>query len=319
MPTFWGEAVLVQTEIPYIAIAFGAFALLVGDKKGLPVVAGILLALANWIRPLALAYLLGMVVYLFIRRSPRRKYVFLLGSFLGTVMCIGAITYFHFGHFEYQSSTMGVNLIMGANDDANGNYNNICFEEGKIAYIHEETLQNMTYKEKNTFYTRLAVDWILKHPLQWVLLLPRKIFYLYGKAFSPFSYVFLPSDSRDEYPPLFLSSTEASQQRNVMDRFIDQWSRGELKLDSYLLIYGQLIYMGLVFGFLCGCIRLLKKKNYVSLLPLFTTFFIGSAMTIITVGISRYQVPYLPIFMVFTAFMLSDVRRRTIPDNSPPQ
>jgi hypothetical protein len=305
MPTFWGEVVLVRTEIPYIALAFGAFAFLVTDKKGLSVVAGILLALANWIRPLALAYLLGMIVYLLIRKSMKRMYVFLLGGFLSAIMCIGVVTYFHFGFFEYQSTTAGVNLIMGANDDADGSFNSTCFEKGKIAYVHEETLRNMTYKEKNALYTHLALEWILKNPLKWISLFPKKIFYLYGVTDLSFNYVFVPS------------VTESIQQGDGSLRayIVDHWFHGKREFGDYLLIYGQLVYMGLAFGFFCACIRFLKTKNYAPLLPLFIIFFVGSAMTLMTVGGSRYHIPYLPVFIAFTAFMLSDVCRRAVPDN----
>jgi hypothetical protein len=113
----------------------------------------------------------------------------------------------------------------------------------------------------------------------------QKIFYLYGVTDLSFNYVFVPS------------ITEAIQQGDGSLRayIIDHWFYGKREFGDYLPIYGQLVYMGLVFGFFCGCIRFLKTKNYALLLPLFMVFFAGSAMTLMTVGGSRYHLPYLPI------------------------
>jgi hypothetical protein len=294
-PVFLVETVLTRTEIPYMALALFSFAVLLLDRKPTFFAAGIILALANWIRPLALAYLIGMLVYLFIKKSNKIRYIFFISGFVLTILCIGAVSYYNSGYFVYQSTTSGVNLIMGANDDADGSYNAACFQKGKIAYLDEQTARNMSFKEHDAFWRGLAVSWILKHPLKWISLFPQKIFYMYGTEEFYSRFIFLPSS---------IDSSHTLYVKDMFQRII----HGHIYFPDIIMIYSQIIYMFLLAGFILGIISLYRDKNFIGLFPLFLIFFIGSAMTLVTVGGARYHIPYLPVFMAFTAVFVSKRR-----------
>jgi hypothetical protein len=82
--------------------------------------------------------------------------------------------------------------------------------------------------------------------------------------------------------------------------------QGDIHFADIVLIYSQITYMLLLSGFIFGVIDCIKDKNIKVLLPLFLIVFFGSTMTLITVGGARYHIPYLPIFMLFTASFISN-------------
>jgi hypothetical protein len=299
LPTFWGEIVSVRTEIPYTALSFLGFAVLLNGRKTTSFIAGVILALANWIRPLAIAYLIGMFVYLFLKKSKKNHYILLLSGFLVAISIIGTVTFFNFKHFVFQSSTAGVNLIMGANDDADGSYDDICFQEGKIAYLSRDALNKMSFKEKDKYYKDLTLSWIVKHPIKWLSLFPAKLFVMYSAELYTRA-VFFQADEDFALKELIL-----------------RWIRGNIQFPDIILIYCQLLYMFIFVMFCLNIISSFRTNTMVEKLPLLSIFLIGTMMTIITVGGARYHFPYLPIIMVFAALEIMStgrfVRQHMIP------
>jgi hypothetical protein len=281
----------------FTALAFLALAILLHDKKYAPVISGIILAMANWVRPLSLAYMVGMLIYLFIVKK-RKHIIKLLASFMLLIVCIGASAYFSSGYFVYQSTTSGVNLIMGANDDADGSYNTTCFQEGKIAYLDQDVLNNMTFTQRDSYYRKLAIQWIIKNPIKWILLFPKKIFYLYASADLTNNYVFVPSNNT------YLQS---------YNYILTHWFGNNREFGDYILMGGQLLHMFIVLGSIVGIIKLIKQKNIIGLVPLFSIIFIGSLMTLITVCSARFNIPYLPILMIFTAVGFVKITPGSVP------
>jgi hypothetical protein len=294
MPIFWSKVAIVGTDVIYTALAFLSFAILLRGKKYSPIVSGIILAVANWVRPLAPAFLLGMLIYLLIVKQ-KKQIVKLFAAFAVFVVLIGLFTYSNFGYFLFQSSTSGVNMIMGTNDDADGGVNKTCFQEGKIAYLNDNALKTMTFKQKDSYYRGLAVRWIMKHPIKWALLLPKKIFHMYAIEDLSHKYVFVPNLDID------LDSA---------GYIVNHWFANGRQFADYILMWGQLLYMITAIGFLAGIVILIKQRNILRFLPLFSIFFVGSFMTLVTVGGARYHIPYLPVFIIFTVACLSSLFRR---------
>lgn len=116
--TFWSEVVQLRTEIPFNAFAFAGLAVLFTDKKWSYPVAGLLLALANWIRPIALAFLIAAVCVVLLRNKKISHIATLVAGYAAAIVLIGSISLISSGHFVYQATTFGYNLIMSAyNDD----------------------------------------------------------------------------------------------------------------------------------------------------------------------------------------------------------
>jgi hypothetical protein len=302
MPILWGKVVIAGTDVIYTALAFLSFAILLREKKYGPIVSGIILAVANWVRPLAPAFLIGMLIHLLIVKK-KKQIVKLLAAFAVFVVSIGLFTYSNLGYFLFQSSTSGVNMIMGANDDADGGYNTTCFQEGKIAYLDDNTLKTMTFKHRDSYYRGLAVQWIMKHPIKWALLLPKKIFRMYAIEDLGHRYVFVPT-------------LDADSDSDSGSYIINHWFANNRQFGDYILMWGQLLYMITAIGFLAGTVILIKQRNILRFLPLFSMVFLGSFMTLVTFGAARFHIPYLPVFIIFTAACLSVLLRRINYDKS---
>ena len=122
LPALWGEAASSRTELCFMGLAFASLACAMEDGTGWHALSGVLMALCNWVRPL-MVILLPMTLLLLILRKKRLHCIaaYLLGA-AAVIATIGQATKSLSGYFIYQAQTMGVNMLMGNNDDADGSY-----------------------------------------------------------------------------------------------------------------------------------------------------------------------------------------------------
>lgn len=144
---------------------------------------GIVLALACNTRPIGLALLISISaisVFVFIQEkhiSPRILPA--IGSFFFTLLVIGGITKQNTGYFVPLPTNGSCNILIGANNDATGAYNDCVFQPGKSGYSND--LKSFTFLEKEKFFRDAALKWISQHPLRWLELIPAKLFHLFGR------------------------------------------------------------------------------------------------------------------------------------------
>jgi len=182
---------------------------------------------------------------------------------------------------------------MGANDDADGSYNNTVFNEGNIGYISDEDKSEFDYKDYSAFYKRAALDWIKDNPAKYLRLIPVKLFYLF---------------STDTYSAQsFFDNTINTSGKNYLVRLKDILllkSGVAPAFGDAVAIFTQLGYMALVMLFMASTVFVLKKGIWRTVLPLYVIFVLGTVMTIITVGGARYHFPYLPIFIIMSSLFI---------------
>ena len=288
--TFWSDIVQIKTEIPFSALAFFGLALLFSGKKWSYPVAGISLALANWIRPIALAFLIGAVCVILIKSKKLRHILSLMGSYAVILLLIGCISFASCGHFVYQAVTFGYNLIMSAHDDADGSYM-VLIEEGQVAYIDPEQKKDMTFKDYDEYYINLSLKWIKENPGDYLKQIPAKLFFLYGtETYSGSAYF------NNEQPTGGITYI-----KSVVNKFTGN-SEEPIRIGDILIILNQIWYMMICVLFASGTVLLFKKKQWRSMLPLWISMLCGTGITVVVVGAARYHAPYLPIMMVCAAF-----------------
>jgi hypothetical protein len=93
------------TEIPFLFLVLSSFCLCLNPSLLRLVAASILLVLANWIRPLALFFLIAIVLVMILKKCKWQYYVSLFVTIFTTVFVIGTFTEKSIGHFIYQSTT----------------------------------------------------------------------------------------------------------------------------------------------------------------------------------------------------------------------
>ncbi len=294
LPGLWGEAASSRTELCFMGLAFASLACAMEDGAGWHALSGAMLALCNWVRPL-LVILLPMTLLLFILRKKRLRcvaaYLLAAAAVIGT---IGGLTQKLSGHFIYQAQTMGVNMLMGNNDDADGSYDNTVFGEGKIGYVSEDE-RGVTYQVRDAFYKRQAVDWIVRHIPRFLQLVPRKLFY------------FLSTDTYGG-TPYFGGNTETDNLPYLLELRNVLLGRGErgFAFGDAVVIFSQIMYMAVLALFALDIVSAFRRGTWARMLPFWGIFALACGITVLTVGAPRYHMPYLPIFAIGAAdYLLS--------------
>lgn len=286
---YWAEICIARTELCFTALAFAALALLYRKRGAWPLAAGMLLAFANWVRPLGMAFFVSALWILLYRRAKWHGYVRLFAGAAAMVAAICLFTYHSSGRFVYQPTIASGNLLIGANGDADGSYSDVVFSEGKAGYIPSAQKKTMPYTEINAVYSAAAKDWIRAHPGRYISLMPRKLFYMYAT---------------DTYAGEVYFDNQRATAGQTYVREIAQMLRGGGRAWTFgdvLICYGQAFYMLTFALFLWGVIRSMRRGYWRSLSFLYGIFLIGTATVMLTVGSGRYHFPYLPILQITAA------------------
>lgn len=299
--TFWSEICIARTEIFFTSLAVFAMALCVKNGKFSVIAAGVILAYANWARPLAMAFIVAIVWYFLCNGAKFRQYVKLIGAFCVTALLLATFTYFNSGEFLYQPTIASGNFLMGANEFADGSYNNEIFWEGNAAHLTPEQKQEMGHEQINAFFNSIAINWIKENPTDYLKLLPKKLFY------------FLATETYSG--SVYFDNTKATGGlayiKELVSILTGSGSRA-LQLGDIVIMYTQGFYMLVLALFLVGVVYSMKKGYWRSMSFLYGTFLIGVASALYTVGAARYRFPYIFV-MIITAAAFTDavfVRRK---------
>lgn len=166
------------TEVPFLFLIITGFTLTLRRSGRRLAVAGVLFALANWIRPLTIIFLPAVLVYFYIKRYKAADYAALLLPLVLLTTLIGLWTKSQIGHFVFQSTTASVNLIMTANDRAYGGVaSSLLRDPTSSCYI--EDYKSLTYAQEDSIWRARAIDWILRNPEKYAGLYLLKIPGLY--------------------------------------------------------------------------------------------------------------------------------------------
>ena len=283
LSTMSTEIANVRTEIPYTSLCLFAIAMMYSDCKFRSVICGIVLAVANWIRPLSIV---AIVVCLFIIIYKKDKFRHFLGVAAGyacIILIIGGFSYFYCGNFIYQSTTLGYNLIMTANDYADGSYMGEVFDEGMPAYIPPEKTAGMTYKDYDEYYKEISIDWIKKNPVKYIAQTPKKLVYLY--ATETYANSTMYNNEKSTSGMKYIRGIADKLTGNSTERFY---------VADAVACFTQLWYMMILLLFAVGTVIMLKLKKWRGMLPVYLMMAGFTAVVVIIVGGARYHFPMLP-------------------------
>jgi len=167
-----------STDLPFVFFALGGLLLCLYPKYWTLVLAGISLVLGNWFRPLALFFLVAILLYMVQKRYKWQYFVSLFGAILISVFIIGKTTENKIGHFVYQSTTSGFNLMMTAHDEANGTVQVWVFADStKIGWIDNN--KDLTFVEKDKIWKERSVEWIKHNPVKFSTLFVKKVVWMF--------------------------------------------------------------------------------------------------------------------------------------------
>ena len=285
------------TEVPFEVLSLLSFYLVLSKKYWHIAVAGICIALAQWIRPLGVAWMLAAIFYLAVKKDIIRYKAIIayVGGILITCGSIGLMTYQYFPEPIFQAQTGGVNLIMGANDKATGGYcSEARFSSDGLGYLpglkdsasytrvkayKEDTVYCMKYSDKYTFlevdsiYKARSLGWIRNNFGKWMSLVPRKIYGLYETA------------------PSFAYTCDLDNPHQQIMRIISGISG---KMGRVFLLIILVSFAGLAMPFWKN------RKMIYTLIPII----VASAMTVATCTMPRYNFILIPFILIFACYTL---------------
>ena len=174
-----GMTLLNLTELLFGVLLSLSVWFILKRQKLYYLLAGIAAAASIAVRPTGWALLISLVIFfLFIQNDSRNRNLisFVVGVIIFFVV-FGTLTKISSNNIVLSSVNYGTNLLIGANPDATGAYNDRAFGEGKVGYLaHPEQL---TYLYKQQFWFDQAIKYIANNPIQWLKIIPLKLVHIF--------------------------------------------------------------------------------------------------------------------------------------------
>lgn len=245
------------SQLPYTLFLLISIYLSITFKTKASILAGIAAAVANWFRPFGI-FLVISSIFLYRKQRQKRKLIFgIFTGYLITILLLGLTSFAKSNQFIYQSSTMGINMRMGAHPNSTGGYISDPYKDISIK-------PDMTYKERNKIWMDKSLTFMRNNIYEYCRLGFKKI----SKFFSVNTYTF---------SSLYLILPKY----NIKPELIRYMIAG--------LIYFSLLWnIATLIFFIIGVKYAFKLASaYVNFYVLFLFFVIG--ITILTVGEPLYR------------------------------
>lgn len=280
----WWIIIPAGTEVPFLFLALLGLWLVVRYKNmGLFLLAGVVFALANWIRPLVLIFILTAFVVMYLRKIKCLNYITLLAGFVFVLSMIGLLSQHSSGNVILQSTTSGINLAYTANDKAYGGVaSSLCSDTTNLCYI--ENSDQYTYAQKDSLWKNRAIGWIMDNKAKYVKLYLIKI------------------------PGLFAEDTWPDRAVLPGAGFVDKFAHGEISKSEFVGRVLLLLSKSIIFYAICILCLIglwINRKDIWSykgiiLIPLL----LGVAITCIFAVSPRYHYPFFFSILIWGAYAL---------------
>lgn len=301
-----GFILLNMTEVLFgLLFCLSLLFLLKGSIKDI-FLSGLFTAASIGVRPTGWALLASLILFMFIYNSAKvskKVLTFSTGAIL-FFLIIGTATYISSGHFVISSVNYGTNLLIGANDDATGAFNDRVFNEGKAGFINNP--QSKTYIEKQRYWYGQALNWIMENPIEWIKNFPVKIVHIY---------------IWDDYAISPLLHMQDWNLYRIMKQIVIEENSEKLFVDTP--IYKRILYISLqilhhIYYFLIVLIFIflvIKKFKYIKLekANILLLIVIGFSLFIplISFGDPRFKYPYILLMMIIISPYISSFLSKT--------
>ena len=301
-----GFILLNMTEVLFgLLFSLSLLFLLKGSIKDI-FLSGLFTAASIGVRPTGWALLASLMLFMFIynfAKVSKKVLTFGTGAIL-FFLIIGTATYISSGHFVISSVNYGTNLLIGANDDATGAFNDRVFNEGKAGFINNP--QSKTYIEKQRYWYGRALNWIMENPIEWIKVFPVKLVHIY---------------IWDDYAISPLLHMQDWNLYRIMKQIVIEENSEKLLMDTP--IYKRILYISLqilhhIYYFLIVLIFIflvIKKFKYIKLekANILLLIVIGFSLFIplISFGDPRFKYPDILLIMIIISPYINSFHSKT--------
>jgi hypothetical protein len=178
IPTNIFVPIWLVTELPYLFLGLTAFSLSLQQRTKFLIASGVMYALAQTIRPIAISFLLCSLLFFLLHHFNFRKYLCLLVPFFLILFISGMYVKSTTGYFVTSSTVGGYDLMYTSYDQADGGQNP-WFVFGKDGPGYIENMDKLSFAEKDSIWTSRSITWIKKNPTRYISLCFRRLFLMY--------------------------------------------------------------------------------------------------------------------------------------------
>ena len=294
-PNNWGQSTTLLSEIPMIFLALlSLYILLTKNKVYTLIFSGIVMAWANWFRPIAVLFIISLFIYilLFQRKEIWKKSVpFLIGCG-GMLILFGTECYHRTGYFVYQCDSFWYNMADDAYSGAtpDPHFGEPLFKKGTPRYI--ENMQDKTCFECREIWKQRCIPWLLNHKMEYLSKIPYRLYYMYQNDIDNMN-TFLPNKKKAEDNYIILPY------RNIIQEI------GNLSKAQYLALLSTIYYFLIILTAVLGGIYIICKKLWQQgFLPLFIPIFGTLSLVLLVQGETRFKAPFMPFIMMLSAYSI---------------
>lgn len=273
-PANYGESTSLLSELPFMFfIMLGMYLSIVRNQS---LFGGMMLAIANWFRPMAIVFLLAMIIYFLFKW---RKSLKLFIGYAVTIMIIGCTSMWRTGLFLYQAKTGWMALT-----DYSTNHSQQSME------VRDNRDWNVS--QKDSAWRSLFIDWLKDHPTEYIKQMPAKLVNTYISD-NVNMCTFIPNKEEKEY--MYEEVSMQTLIKNFPMFSTVQW----------LTIVNLAIYFLILISAL---LELFYFQRNTSILPC-SIIAIGTLLLLfVGHGEARFHQPFIPFFIMLTAIFINRIR-----------
>ena len=273
-PANYGESTSLLSELPFMFfIMLGVYLSIVRNHS---LLGGMMLAIANWFRPMAIVFLLAMIIYFLFKW---RKSLKLFIGYAVTIMIIGCTSMWRTGLFLYQAKTGWMALT-----DYSTKHSQQSME------VRDNRDWNVS--QKDSAWRSLFIDWLKDHPTEYIKQMPSKLINTYISD-NVNMCTFIPDKQDADY--MYDEVSMKTLNKNFPMFSTVQW----------LTIVNLAIYFLILISAL---LELFYFQRNTSILPC-SIIAIGTLLLLfVGHGEARFHQPFMPFFIMLTAIFINRIR-----------
>ena len=269
-PANYGESTSLLSELPFMF--FSMLGLYLSIVKRMSFSGGMMLAVANWFRPMAIVFLLAMIICFLFKW---RKSLKLVLGYLVMITIIGCATMHRTGLFLYQAKSGWMALM---------DYSSNSAEES----LRVQERNDWNVAQKDSAWQLLFIDWLKDHPAEYIHQMPEKLLKTYVSD-NVNMCTFIPDKTDKDY------MYEEVSMQTLMDDCPD------FSAVQWLTVINLIIYSCII---VCAFLSLFYfNKTY--LLPLGIVLIGTLVLLVVGHGETRFHIPFMPFFIMLSALFIN--------------
>ena len=269
-PANYGESTSLLSELPFMF--FSMLGMYLSIVKRMSFSGGMMLAVANWFRPMAIVFLLAMIICFLFKW---RKSLKLVLGYLVMITIIGCATMHRTGLFIYQAKSGWMALM---------DYSSNSAEES----LRVQERNDWNVAQKDSAWQSLFIDWLKDHPTEYIHQMPEKLLKTYVSD-NVNMCTFIPDKTDKDY------MYEEVSMQTLMDDCPD------FSAVQWLTVINLIIYSCII---VCAFLSLFYfNKTY--LLPLGIVLIGTLVLLVVGHGETRFHIPFMPFFIMLSALFIN--------------